>query len=133
MHEGGQRLLKGFCRQNLHLLISSETNSCHTEVADSEVCVTLPLRKLAFAAVQMRTVVCSRAEIRFSSVQDILKTWCLNTHLLASVHFPHEQNSPCCISYTASKKHCRSCSLPQSCQLGAHSLERYLVHALCAR
>lgn len=132
MHEGGQRLINSFCRQNLHLLISSETNSCHAEVADSEVCVTLLLHELAFTAGLMRTVVCSRAEIHFCSVQNILKTWFLNTHLLDSVRFPCEQKSPCRISYSASKKRCRSCSLPQSCQLGAHPLERYLVHTLCA-
>lgn len=41
----------------------------------------------------MRTVF-SRAEIWFSSVQDVLKTRSLDTHFLASVHFPHRQNPP---------------------------------------
>lgn len=134
MHEGGQRLLQGFCRQNLHLLISSGANSCHTEVADLQVCVTLPFHRLACTAVPVRMVVFSRAEIQLSSVQDIPKTRSLDTHFLASVHFPHRQTPPPhCTLFTASKKRCRSCSLPQSCQLGAHPLERCLVHALCAR
>lgn len=94
MHEGGQRLLQGFCRQNLHLLISSGANSCHTEVADLQVCVTLPFHKLACTAVPVRMVVFSRAEIWLSSVQDIPKTRSLDTHFLASVHFPHRQTPP---------------------------------------
>lgn len=48
---------------------------------------------MTFAAVQMRTLVCSR-NFFFLAYQDILKTRLLDTNLLASVHFHHKQKPP---------------------------------------
>lgn len=39
----------------------------------------------------MRTAVCSRAEFVFLVYQGILKAWSLDTYLLTSVYFHHEQ------------------------------------------